>query len=150
MSKVILLLCLLAFQVNASDANKKSNIKVITTIFNSTNNSEPDYAKYEPMHCEPNEEIVFNCSIGKKLLSICAFPKNGPYKFLEYRYGAKGKVEMRYTATHSNQNRFFSFMEPLNPKASVSGIWFSRGDTDYVISECAGGDCPVDRFGSVK
>lgn len=62
MSKVFMLLFLLAFQVNASVASKKSNIKVITTVFNSTVNSEPDYAKYEPMHCEPY--VISECAGG--------------------------------------------------------------------------------------
>ena len=138
----ILLLLLLSFQVYASDVGRKADVKAMTTIFSTTKTDAP--VQNEPMHCEANEEIVFNCKVGKKILSICGSPKIPPYQSLEYRYGAKDKIEMRYTANHANKNRFHGLIGPLNPKASVDGIWFSRGDIDYVISACTGGDCPVE------
>jgi hypothetical protein len=46
-------------------------------------------------HCKANETIVFSCSTGSRILSICAsrdLSKNAGY--MQYRYGQAGKPEL--------------------------------------------------------
>ena len=31
---------------------------------------------------------------------------------------------------------------PLNPRALIKQIWFNRGATRYLLTECVGGNCP--------
>jgi len=46
-------------------------------------------------HCSAQEQIVFSCSLGKKMVSVCAsndFSANSGY--LQYRFGLKGAPEL--------------------------------------------------------
>ena len=95
-----------------------------------------------PTHCQVNERVVFSCRMKDKIVSICASPAAAPYESIEYRFGAKDKVEMTYAATHSNKNRFYAYTEPLAPGAMVREVWFDRGDIRYMVTHCEGGNCP--------
>lgn len=96
----------------------------------------------EPTHCTSNERVFFSCMVGTKIVSICATPAAAPFEALEYRYGAKDKVEMRYNAGPSNGNRFYAYVAPVNPRALVYQVWFNRSDTRYMVTQCEGGNCP--------
>jgi hypothetical protein len=51
-------------------------------------------------HCKANETVVFSCSTGSHILSICAsrdLSKNAGY--LQYRYGPAGKPELAFPET---------------------------------------------------
>jgi len=47
------------------------------------------------LHCQADEQIIFSCSFGKKMVSVCAsndFSVNKGY--LQYRFGLKGAPEL--------------------------------------------------------
>jgi hypothetical protein len=49
---------------------------------------------------------------------------------------------MTYTADAASGRKFFASSEALQPRASLSHLWFTNGDTTYVITQCIGGNCP--------
>ncbi len=96
-------------------------------------------------HCRADERVQFSCPIGAKLVSLCAAGKPGQpgtIASLSYRYGAPGQVENEFVATPGNNRRFFATVSPARPGASVNQLWFDRGDTRYLLTECVGGHCP--------
>lgn len=94
-------------------------------------------------HCSDSEGVLYSCSVGGKVVSICVAPREGRPEAIEYRYGVVGNVEMTYRAQNSGKQRFFAAISPVSPRAQVSQLWFDRGAYRYLVSQCEGGDCPV-------
>ncbi|MBB3194044.1 hypothetical protein [Roseateles terrae] len=94
-----------------------------------------------PTLCNAQEEVQFSCSTGAKTVSLCASPSSGTIDALTYRYGVPGKVEMEYAATKANGQVFFATVMPAAPDAQVSQVWFDKGNTRYLMTECTGGEC---------
>ncbi len=92
--------------------------------------------------CAANESTLYEGSTGKKGILVCATPAKPPYSKIEYRFGPAEKAEMTYTADAASGRKFFASNEALQPRASLSHLWFVNGDTTYVITECVGGNCP--------
>ena len=92
--------------------------------------------------CAASEATLYEGSTGKKGILVCATPAKPPYSKIEYRFGPAEKVEMTYTADAASGRKFFASNEALQPRASLSHLWFVNGDTTYVITECSGGNCP--------
>jgi hypothetical protein len=92
--------------------------------------------------CRAGERIFFSCTVKQKTVSICASPAASPHETLEYRYGRENRVQMTYSASVSNQNRFYAFVAPAAPAAHVNQVWFDRGPFRYLVTQCEGGDCP--------
>jgi len=48
-------------------------------------------------HCTDDETVIFNCSVGKKIVSVCASKKLSTASgYLQYRFGPKGLPELVY------------------------------------------------------
>ncbi len=63
--------------------------------------------KSYPSHCDVGETTVFSCSIGRKVASLCASDDIGPSSGrLRYAFGAMGKPELVYPATHRPRKAF--------------------------------------------
>ncbi len=92
--------------------------------------------------CASGEATLYEGSTGKKGILVCATPAKPPYSKIEYRFGPADKAEMTYTADAASGRKFFASNEALQPRASLSHLWFVNGDTTYVITECIGGNCP--------
>jgi len=84
--------------------------------------------------CAQDEQIAFSCSVGRKIVSLCAssdLSKTAGY--VQYRYGQRGKVEMTYPQTNVHPSTVFRW--------GVLG--FSGGGTDYYRFSNAGYDYVV-------
>ncbi len=92
--------------------------------------------------CASSEATLYEGTTGKKGILVCATPAKPPYSKIEYRFGAAEKAEMTYTADAASGRKFFASSEALQPRASLSHLWFANGDTTYVITQCIGGNCP--------
>ena len=93
-------------------------------------------------HCQPDERVQYSCRIGKKTVSLCGGGTAGALTSLIYRYGAIGKIENEFVARPETNNRFFGSVGPANPGASISQVWFDKGEVRYLLTECTGGNCP--------
>ena len=92
--------------------------------------------------CAASEATLYEGTTGKKGILVCATPAKPPYSKIEYRFGPAEKAEMTYTADAASGRKFFASSEALQPRASLSHLWFTNGDTTYVITQCIGGNCP--------
>lgn len=91
--------------------------------------------------CEPGERVQFSCRVGAKIVSLCATGE-GQIDALVYRYGVSSRVELEYFASESTGLRFQGTVMPAAPRAQVRQVWFDRGGTRYLLSQCVGGSCP--------
>ena len=85
--------------------------------------SSPALAASVYTHCKVNEMVVYSCSTGSHILSLCASPdisKNQGY--LQYRYGLRGKPELVYPETFQHPAGLF---KPGN-------LMFSGGGGTYL------------------
>jgi hypothetical protein len=94
-----------------------------------------------PTHCGPDEQVQFSCRVHEKVVSLCARAQDGQLASLTYRYGVPGHVENAFEASAANGHRFFSTAMPASPGALVRQVWFDRGDTRYLLTDCVGGEC---------
>lgn len=60
-----------------------------------------------PTHCLPEEQVIFSCSVGKKVVSMCATraldPESGT---AQYRFGAVGRIELKIPAQPQHPKTF--------------------------------------------
>lgn len=93
--------------------------------------------------CAPGEQVVFHCVLGGgKLASLCARRTGDAISALRYRYGRADRDELSVEAGVAGSPRFSATVAPLTPRASVRQVWFRRGGSTYLLSQCVGGDCP--------
>ena len=91
-------------------------------------------------HCTIDERVIFSCSTGNKIVSVCAaknIASNAGY--LQYRYGKLGHLDMQFPAEKL----------PANPSAILANtltfaggggayLRFNKGDYSYVVYTAIG------------
>lgn len=83
--------------------------------------------------CEPGESTLFSCEFqNKRSASICASSVPGP-DYVEYRFGRRPNVEMRYRADENHANKRFHRAEVVYASNSERVIWFRDRDIFYRI-----------------
>jgi hypothetical protein len=95
----------------------------------------------EISHCQKNEKILFNCVAGDKIVSVCSIGQVGENAGIEYRYGRKNVIEMKYAATPRSSNKFFISRQAVAPRAQIRQLRFERGSYQYLMTTCLGGEC---------
>ena len=92
-------------------------------------------------HCRSDERVQFSCRVGAKTASLCVAGPAGRIDSLSYRYGLPGQVEHEFSARSDNGLRFQGTVMPASPGALVRQVWFDRGKTRYLLTQCVGGQC---------
>ncbi|WP_175772836.1 hypothetical protein [Paraburkholderia phenazinium] len=94
--------------------------------------------------CGASEVAVFSCQLkeNKKFVSLCSSKdlsdKSG---FLQYRYGAPGKIELRYPEDLTGSQSRFGYDSYSRPDLSTFVLGFDNANYRYEISETTeGGD----------
>jgi hypothetical protein len=91
--------------------------------------------------CEGKEEVIVSFQLQKsnKTASLC---QGEAFAYLVYRFGTKGKVELRYPAELNSKSwdkfEFSSYSRyggKTNDAKSMNDITFTNEDVDYSISE---------------
>lgn len=85
--------------------------------------------------CSGTEKVVFSCSTGKKVVSVCQTDASGA---VQYRFGKQGS-----TPDISLPENPVSREGVVRGTTSFSGgggayIAFTKGDTRYVVHDCVG------------
>lgn len=94
-----------------------------------------------PALCKQDEDVVFSCVAGRKLISVCASHDwNADSGLLQYRYGSNARTEIAVPAAEMKL--------PPNRSASSGVLMFSGGggaylrfsahDYDYVVYTAVG------------
>lgn len=98
------------------------------------------YATQQPPQsatlCTQGETAVFSCTMGKKLLSVCAsddLSKSAGY--LQYRFGRAGQIELQYPTERLHPLRLFSLsFAGGSAKSSLKRLQFFNAEHRYIIS----------------
>ena len=94
-------------------------------------------------HCAANEDVIFACTTGQKVVSVCASkdldPKSG---YMQYRFGQIGKIELAYPASLVNPSNKFQLERhtPMQEDGSRGALWelrFSIGNITYELGTFA-------------
>jgi hypothetical protein len=90
--------------------------------------------------CLTNEDTIFSCSAGKKVISVCASKDlTAEHGYLQYRFGAPAKVELTIPGDRP--------VPPTNSAVSRTLVFsggggaylrFKSGDYDYVVYTAIG------------
>ena len=90
-------------------------------------------------HCSNTEKVVFSCSFGKKMVSICASSDlSASAGYMQYRFGAKDKVELQYPQTQLHPRGKFDVKRQTpvldnGTRAKLTEVSFVQGDFKYIV-----------------
>ncbi|EDT43673.1 hypothetical protein BamMEX5DRAFT_0560 [Burkholderia ambifaria MEX-5] len=84
--------------------------------------------------CQPHEEIYFSCSLGEKMVSLCASgnvsPDNG---YVQYRYGKPDHIDLQFPNKPHPPRGYFGISDISIGSANFVHVKFRSGRYDYVI-----------------
>ncbi|QKH35088.1 hypothetical protein FOC84_09100 [Achromobacter pestifer] len=90
-------------------------------------------------HCLPAEQVIFSCSVGKKVVSICASDALGPASgTAQYRFGALGKIELKIPAQPQHPTTFSRLGVMRGPAWVDTHIRVANGEYAYTVYEGEG------------
>ena len=83
--------------------------------------------------CTARESVIFSCTLkNSKIVSICGSPDNAQ-SYVEYRFGNKSRLELKYSASPQTAQLMFHRGEVLYANNSEDTIWFKNGEFLYSI-----------------
>lgn len=88
--------------------------------------------------CTKGERVFFSCKMAKsgKLLSLCGAGKLTARKgYLQYRFGRKGKVELRYPKQKKGSQKRFGYNRYTRPQVTYLKVWFQNKGYKYTIED---------------
>ncbi len=108
---------------------KKNRFILVLSIFSIAYSS---YSRADATLCNNQEIKIFDCvAKNKKIVSICA--KSGvDERYVEYRYGKKGKIEFSYKSENTSKNKIYRGTF-VGGRVSTTLIWFDNGDYTYTL-----------------
>lgn len=85
-------------------------------------------------HCNENENVIFSCDVGKKIVSVCS-SKNLSNPAIQYRFGRIGNIEALVPSNPNNfHNSVSAYHLNVGGTAEVKGMEFINGDVTYGIN----------------
>ena len=87
--------------------------------------------------CSPSEKVLFSCPIknSAKIASVCASPHiDRDQGYLQYRFGAPGKLELVYPQTRAGSQKQFYWREFRPYQSSLRTLTFKSGSYSYTLS----------------
>jgi hypothetical protein len=92
-----------------------------------------------PTHCKSEEQVIFSCNVGKKVVSICASDTLGPASgTAQYRFGALGKIELKIPAQPQHPTTFSRLGVMRGPAWADTHIRVANGEYAYTVYEGEG------------
>jgi len=81
--------------------------------------------------CHADEQVIFGCAVGKRMVSLCASPKVGrDAGYVQYRFGTLARLELTYPTS----------LEPPAEKFHISTTGYSGGGAARLRFSIAGFD----------
>ncbi|WP_332685475.1 hypothetical protein [Bosea sp. (in: a-proteobacteria)] len=91
-------------------------------------------ADRRPSLCLREEEAVFSCAVGARIVSLCASADIGPGSgTLIYRFGREGALELTYPDPPRPPDAAFSAAVIGDAGSAGDIVRFSRGDATYAL-----------------
>jgi hypothetical protein len=88
----------------------------------------------EKFLCRKDEQIVFGCNLGKKVLSLCASAgSSSTDTTFQYRFGTPSHLELQVPDTLSLAKDHFWFSSTAYSGGGAAHIRFVNADYEYVL-----------------
>ncbi len=88
----------------------------------------------KPSQCARAEQVVFNCHVGKKVLSLCmAKPAPGQKGYMQYRFGPLNQPELVFPKDLQPAAGNFFFSSTGYAGGGEARVRFSINAYDYII-----------------
>lgn len=90
-------------------------------------------------HCEAGETIVFSCSTGTRILSLCASPDVSKTSgYLQYRYGVADKLELVFPEKLQPPGKLFTPGTLAFSGGGGAYLQFKKGAYTYTVFSAIG------------
>lgn len=87
-----------------------------------------------PTQCTSGEQVVFNCHVGKKLLSLCmAKAEPGKAAYMQYRFGPLKRPELVFPKGFEPAAPNFFYSAAAYSAGGEARVRFSIDTYDYVV-----------------
>jgi hypothetical protein len=84
--------------------------------------------------CGSNEQVVFGCTAGDKMISVCASQTfNSTTGYVQYRYGTKSKIELEYPTIKVPPHGYFWFSQTMYSGGGAARIRFVNRGYQYAV-----------------
>ncbi len=95
-------------------------------------------------HCAADEEVLFSCRAGAKVLSFCASKSSEvtPPTWIQYRFGRLGKAELVYPAKKVSPVGHFQYSSEHGGRWVNVYVQFSIDGFSYVLSAYGNSNIP--------
>lgn len=91
--------------------------------------------------CDAQEQVIFSCSLGKKMVSVCASNDFSASKgYLQYRFGQKGALEMAFPelADSALASQFVQARTLMFSGGGGGYLRFINGQHHYIVYTAIG------------
>jgi len=108
---------------------KKLLLVLICLIFTTSTFAQKPYT-----HCQSDEVPVVSCSVGKKILSLCAsndLSQNSGY--LQYKFGIKDKIEFIYPKEKIHPKGIFIYGSQMLIGGGADYVKFKNSNIQYLV-----------------
>lgn len=90
-------------------------------------------------HCTAEEDTVFSCDLGKKVVSVCASkPLTANSGYLQYRYGTLGKPELLFPSASVSPKIVTQARTLMFAGGGGAYLRFNNGSTSYIVYSAIG------------
>lgn len=86
-------------------------------------------------NCTADEQIIFSCTSGKKLVSVCSAPKNATKNYIEYRFTSDKKSNLTYRADKDSLTHQFNRSTLTGASSASTVLWFQNQGYLYAMSD---------------
>lgn len=98
-----------------------------------------------PSHCTPDEDILFTCRVGRKVLSFCAAKTDDDRRappWIQYRFGRIGATELVFPAARTSPFAHFRFISQQGGRWVDNTVQFSINDHFYTFHAYGNSNIP--------
>ncbi|WP_198403264.1 hypothetical protein [Acidovorax delafieldii] len=89
--------------------------------------------------CSADEIVFLSCSLGHKLLSVCASKDlSSDRGYIEYRFGKQNLIELRYPDKSLPPKQAFTFLALGTGQAVENSLRFRNGEYTYTVYSVGG------------
>ena len=90
--------------------------------------------------CATGERVVMQCPVKKKVLAVCAAPREGTPTSLQYRFGPAGKPELLFPREPEHSLERFQLKRSELPSGTATTLSFVNAGTAYEVFTQEGRD----------
>jgi hypothetical protein len=84
--------------------------------------------------CQTKEKVIFSCSTGKKLISVCSSENlSSAAGYVQYRFGTKEKLELSFPEPQAHPSSFSTGGALMYSGGGGAYMRFNKGAYSYVV-----------------